>query len=112
MASTVNSREMHAGTMLDKRIAGHRQVAAPHRVAPGHAEEVGQRNGAAQVGDAPGDGDHVGGDPRNLGDDDHRRSVTGAEHVALLAVVLEPRAVEARQRISRGGAQCPCSAEH
>ena len=112
VASTVNSREMHAGTMLDKRVAGHRQVAPTHRVAPGYPEEVGQRHGASQVGDAPGDGDHVGGDPRDLGDDDHGRSVTGAEHVARLAVVLEPRAVEARQRVSHGGAQCPCSAEH
>lgn len=55
----------------------------------GIAEEVGQDRGAAEIDHPVGELDHPGGDPRDLGDHDHSRSLAPSEDSAGLALVRE-----------------------
>ena len=76
-ARTVNSRETQAGTML--RSASRPMVRFPPRSGsrPGSPNRCGQGHRAPEVDHAPGEGEHVGRDPRDLGQHDHGRAVPG-----------------------------------
>ena len=89
VAKTTNSRLTQAGTIDETRVFSASIFLSGADLLARRPEQVGQHDAEAGVDHPVGEGQHLGRDPRHLGDDDDGRARPLAEHVPGLAVVGE-----------------------